>query len=76
MYQPHTPYAHVQWMQPRTKPNCRFAARVVYFNTENKELHKWSDTRDSLAVHASGVGVQAPQTVCDHSKKKIDGTKR
>ncbi len=37
------------------KPYCRFAARGAYSNTENKDLHGWSDLRDRFAVHPSVV---------------------
>ncbi len=42
-------------MQRRNKPYCRLAARGTYSNTENKDLHRWSDLRDRFAVHASEV---------------------
>jgi hypothetical protein len=35
------------------KPYCRFVARVAYSNTENKDLHRWSNTHDRFAVHTS-----------------------
>jgi hypothetical protein len=47
-------YAYMLRMRTRNKPYCRFAARGAYYNTENKNSHGWSDSRDKFTVHPSG----------------------
>ncbi len=49
------------WMQARNKPYCKFAARVAYSNTENKDSHRWSDMCDRFTVHVSVLWF------CEHS---------